>query len=56
MTWERWALLIEKKNPLKQGLKPQGRFKQLVEAQIEKKNPLKQGLKQKPVKQVAHNS
>ena len=38
-------LSIEKKNPLKQGLKPV-RYNELEAAMtIEKKNPLKQGLK-----------
>ena len=37
--------LIEKKNPLKQGLKLNGHEHLLKAIEIEKKNPLKQGLK-----------
>ncbi len=40
------ALKIEKKNPLKQGLKQQPLSPHLFNLPIEKKNPLKQGLKQ----------
>ena len=39
------VLLIEKKNPLKQGLKPLGIHRSMTSTTIEKKNPLKQGLK-----------
>ena len=37
---------IEKKNPLKQGLKHSSGHRYLETSGIEKKNPLKQGLKQ----------
>ena len=39
------GLLIEKKNPLKQGLKLQTGPNSCKDIPIEKKNPLKQGLK-----------
>ena len=39
-------VLIEEKNPLKQGLKLFSSFAFLVASLIEEKNPLKQGLKQ----------
>ena len=38
-------MYIEKKNPLKQGLKPKNHTSRLIGQFIEKKNPLKQGLK-----------
>ena len=40
---------IEKKNPLKQGLKHIGAGRTKIIRRIEKKNPLKQGLKLLPV-------
>ena len=40
-------MTIEKKNPLKQGLKLLGQVENIPAVRIEKKNPLKQGLKHK---------
>ena len=40
-------MVIEKKNPLKQGLKPLVEYGSGKSVLIEKKNPLKQGLKRK---------
>ena len=46
MRLEGWrSLRIEKKNPLKQGLKPITIKDMAAALDIEKKNPLKQGLK-----------
>ena len=43
--WMRFNFVIEKKNPLKQGLKQPGKDGSGHALEIEKKNPLKQGLK-----------
>ena len=45
MVWATRQLIIEEKNPLKQGLKPDDQEQINSQRTIEEKNPLKQGLK-----------